>query len=139
MSVKKFAEWALGKCGYNSRHEEVLDPTPVEIPVGFTRPPSLQEEMRMFLGEAVQRELAGKGVETFEEANDFSLPDEELIESPWQDPEYGEMWTREEELKAGAVEIPDFQTAKALAEKAKAVLDKYDSRGNLKAVKEVSK
>lgn len=62
---------------YNERGEELPDPTPLELPVGFTRPPTLDELVaRLVVDPAMQRELKDAGFETEEEANDFDVPDE---------------------------------------------------------------
>lgn len=62
---------------YNERGEELPDPTPMELPVGFTRPPTLSELVaRLVIDPAVQAELRAVGIETEEEANDFDVPDE---------------------------------------------------------------
>lgn len=56
---------------------EVPDPTPVELPIGFRRPETLQEMMaRMIQGELARREFE-QGYETFEEANDFEVDDDD--------------------------------------------------------------
>lgn len=62
---------------YNERGEEMPDPTPIALPVGFQRPPTIDElYARLVHDPAVQRELSDAGFETEEEANDFDVPDE---------------------------------------------------------------
>lgn len=73
------------KMKYNERGHEILDPTPVEMPVRFHRPPTLQEQIKAF----VQRELStvaeAQGVETFEDADDFDVPDDPIDPTtPWE-------------------------------------------------------
>lgn len=65
---------------YDEHGREILDPTPVAMPVGFKRPPSLDERIRAFVRTELSRQAAEEGNETFEEADDFDVPDEE--ESP---------------------------------------------------------
>lgn len=133
--VKKFSEWARGVCAYNEKGEEILDPRPLEVPVGFEKPASLEELVRLFMSGEVQRQLSDGGVESFEDADDFDVEDEEELEAPWQDGQLGPAWTRLQELAAGTVSEPDYKAAKALRERAQAVLDKYDKDGNLKPSK----
>lgn len=70
---------------------EALDPTPVAIPVGFKRPPSLEEQIKRLVADRdIQRSLSEAGVETFEEANDFDIPDDppdpRALDEEWYDP-----------------------------------------------------
>lgn len=70
---------------------ESLDPTPVAIPVGFKRPPSLEEQIKRLVADRdIQRSLSEAGVETFEEANDFEIPDDPpdpaALDEEWWDP-----------------------------------------------------
>ena len=50
---------------------EILDPTPVELPEGAEKPPSLEEEMKRFVREQMSDMARRLGMETFEEADDF--------------------------------------------------------------------
>lgn len=54
---------------------EVLDDTPVAVPVRLLRPPSKFEELRAMMG-AISRQAAMSGQETEEEANDFDVGDD---------------------------------------------------------------
>lgn len=70
---------------------EVLDPTPVAIPAGFKRPPSLEEQIKRLVADRdIQRSLSDAGLETFDEANDFDIPDDPpdpaAIDEEWWDP-----------------------------------------------------
>lgn len=69
----------------NESGQEVLDPTPISIPVPFTRPEPLHQRIRRMILLA-QRE-AGEGYETEEEANDFDVPDDPNPDptSPWEE------------------------------------------------------
>lgn len=79
---KKFSDDILaahmrGVSGYNERGEEVPDPRPVALPVGFTRPKSLQETMQNLLrNEEFRRAVEATGSESFEEADDFEMDDD---------------------------------------------------------------
>lgn len=79
---------------------EYLDPVPKSASLGFKKPPTLQEMIKqMVQSENWRRAMDQQGMETFEEAEDFEVDDEELpIKSPWElqyDPE-----TRKEMLPA---------------------------------------
>lgn len=68
---------------YNEQGEELPDSTPVAVPVGFQRPPTIHEQIRMFVrSEEFNRRAQAAGVETWEEANDFEVGDEEFDEVP---------------------------------------------------------
>lgn len=68
---------------YNEKHEEIPDNTPVEMPLGYEKPESL-ESMIARMVQDVSRRAKEKGtVETFEEADDFDDNEPEL-KSPYQ-------------------------------------------------------
>jgi len=57
--------------------QERLDPTPIAPPLGFHREPSLHEKIRdMILSQQAHAELRAAGLETFEESEDFDIPDD---------------------------------------------------------------
>lgn len=66
-----------------SGREEFLDPTPVAIPVRFTRPPTRFEEIRAAIQQA-SRLASEEGFETLEEANDFNIGDDFEPDSPYE-------------------------------------------------------
>lgn len=101
---------------YNRKGEELPDPTPMELPVGFTRPPTIEEMFaRLVLDPATQRELSQHEIETEEEANDFDVPDEM--------PDPTSPYQREDNLVTESDEMSNgFRTrlnVAALAEKAR--------------------
>lgn len=73
------------------------DPMPLEPPIGYKRTPPLAETIRaMVRGEALAHAARNSGAETFEEADDFDVPDddydprapfEEVFDPPptWED------------------------------------------------------
>lgn len=65
---------------------EKLDTTPVAVPLGFNRPPTLHETIQRILRtERFRQSLNGE--ETFEEADDFDIPDDPIDPStPWEIP-----------------------------------------------------
>lgn len=56
---------------------EIPDPTPVEIPVGHSRPLTLREEMMRFIRQEMSQQAKADGHETFEEFDDLDVPDDE--------------------------------------------------------------
>lgn len=64
---------------------ELLDGTPMQPPVGYKRQPTMVEHIReMVRSERLAAEAAAAGFETFEEADDFNIADEdgEMPSSP---------------------------------------------------------
>lgn len=56
---------------------EIPDPTPVAPPIGFNRQPTMVEHIRaMVRSEELRRAAEAAGAETFDEADDFDVPDE---------------------------------------------------------------
>lgn len=62
---------------FDNLGRQIPDPRPVEVPLGYTRPPSLQEEIKRFVRNELSLRAREQGVETFEEADDFDIPEEE--------------------------------------------------------------
>jgi hypothetical protein len=81
----------LKKClGLDDKGREKIDPRPVAMPVGFGKPPSMQERIRELF--KAERELyeSEKEFETFEDADDFDIGDDYDPASPFElsfDPE----------------------------------------------------
>lgn len=61
---------------------EVPDKTPLEIPVGFQRPPSLQEQIQRLVRVELSDRASSEGMETFEESEDFGEDDRDDPTSP---------------------------------------------------------
>lgn len=57
---------------------EIPDPTPVSVPANWQRPLSLHEEIKRFVRVEMSRQAADQGEETFEEADDFDVDDDEV-------------------------------------------------------------
>lgn len=56
---------------------EANDGKPAAIPVNYQRPPTLHEQIARFVHSAqLRQELAAAGAETFEESEDFDVPDD---------------------------------------------------------------
>lgn len=82
---KTFEKW------FDKEGREHPDPTPVAMPIGFEKPESLEEKIRRLTRNEAAIMAQARGQETFEEADDFDVEDDEgLPGSPWEnefDPE----------------------------------------------------
>lgn len=67
----------------NEAGQEVLDDTPVALPVRFKRPQNLIEQVREVIHQEGLR-AAEAGFESFEEADDFDVDDDPEIRSPYE-------------------------------------------------------
>lgn len=56
---------------------EIPDDTPVEIPGRCHEPLSLREDMKRFIREEISKQAVDNEAESFEEANDFDIGDDE--------------------------------------------------------------
>lgn len=69
----------------NTDGQEILDPTPIAPPLGYTRQPSLAEQIRaMVVSEKLRLEAMEAGAETFEESDDFDVGDDFDPQSEWE-------------------------------------------------------
>lgn len=108
------APWDGPLSKLNDKGEEICDPRPMEMPIGFKRPMPLADEIRMMLQKSIQQELEEAGVESFEDADDFELEDEDMS-SPWEEQfDQGRVWTREAEIRSGIVKEADYEAAKRI-------------------------
>jgi len=70
--------------GFDSDGREIPDPTPAAIPFQFSRPLSLQEEIKRFVRIEASRAAADAGAESFEEADDFEVDEDPDPLSPYE-------------------------------------------------------
>lgn len=63
---------------------EVPDPTPVAWPAGVRRPETLTEQIRRLVRLEVSKAAAEQGMESFEEADDFDMDDDDELRSPYE-------------------------------------------------------
>lgn len=86
---------------YDKEGNEIPDNTPVEVPLGYRTPPTLEQRMQaMIRSEAMAQYARAQGAETFDEANDFDVDDEDgTPESPH------ELDDQEIELKQATAEL----------------------------------
>lgn len=58
---------------------EMLSPMPMELPIGYKRTKPLEQQIREMVKSHLLAEAASKeGYETFEEAEDFDIPDDPI-------------------------------------------------------------
>lgn len=67
---------------FDEKGREILDPTPVAIPVAFSRPPSIAEQVQRLVRSHLNAIAAEQGKESFEEADDFDVGDDDFPRSP---------------------------------------------------------
>lgn len=100
-------------CAYNDAGEELLDPVPAALNVNLKRPIPLGERVRALVrSELLARAARDSGVDTFEDADDFEVPDDPIDKTtPYEDnfdPGTPGIAARQMELKSGFVsEIPE--------------------------------
>lgn len=71
---------------FNEKGEEILNPTPMQPPVGYVPRDSIVETVRQQVL-AHYRLLADAEIDTEEEADDFDIPDDDgtpVMESKWE-------------------------------------------------------
>lgn len=56
--------------------KEVLDSTPLEIPLSWKRPPSLRDQIKQFVRSELSNRASEEGFDTFEEADDFDVDED---------------------------------------------------------------
>lgn len=62
---------------FDKLHRQIPDPTPVELPLGYSHPPTMQQQMAMMIH--VHESMAkANEMDSEEEANDFDIQDEEF-------------------------------------------------------------
>jgi len=65
---------------------EVLDSTPLALPIGFERPMSLEEKIALRVRmEVASQRLGEAGYETLEESDDFDVGDDYEPNSPYEE------------------------------------------------------
>lgn len=96
--------------------KEIFSPIPVAAPVNWKKPKSVQEMMVKYMRDASEY-AARSGHETFEEAEDFDIGEEDDFESPWEldfDPITGKEMYRgqREELDKARSEFDSYVKSK---------------------------
>lgn len=62
---------------FNEKGQELPDNTPVEMPAGHKRPESIQDMIRRLVRTDVSAAAERAGAESFEEANDFEVEEDD--------------------------------------------------------------
>lgn len=82
----------------NEKGQEVLDDTPVTLPVRYQRGENITERVQRMVEETLSRRAAEQGLESVDEANDFDIPGEDYFPtSEHEVDEYAEQEFRERE------------------------------------------
>lgn len=81
---------ALGKvkAELDEHGYELMDSVPVAPPLGYKKQPSLADQIRdMVKGELLRREVEAQGKESFDEADDFDVDDDDTYDpsSPYEE------------------------------------------------------
>lgn len=98
----------------NERGHEICDSRPMEIPMGFKKPESLQEQIRRMIRTEASIRAADQGMETWEEADDFDVDDDFDPTSPWEmnfDPSPVDSSILEPSGSAQTAAVPDQQVS----------------------------
>lgn len=69
---------------FDARGREIPDPTPIEVPAGARRPETLQEMVRRFMRVEMSKAGQAEGFESFEEADDFDVGDDDDLKSEYE-------------------------------------------------------
>lgn len=62
---------------FTKEGRELPDPKPLELPAGMKRPETLQEQIRRMIRSDVSTFATDHGAESFDEANDFDMEDDD--------------------------------------------------------------
>lgn len=88
MATKYNAGMDINRKGpkYNEQGEEMMDPTPVALPMAFRRPESISDMMKRLVRTHLSRVAAAEQSESFDEADDFNVDGEEKEpNTPYED------------------------------------------------------
>lgn len=83
------------KAKLDKNGHEVPDPKPLSIPMGYKRPETLQEQVQRLIRSSMSEYAALQDAETFEEADDFDIEDDELDPSTPYEMEFDPVLGRE--------------------------------------------
>lgn len=114
--------------GYNAVGEEIPDSKPTALNINFTRPRPLGERIRQLVhNELLARELNDREVETFDEADDFNVPDDPPDPATPFEESFDPLHTtsREQEIRSGFVQERPKGQADAAKAKAREIIDKH--------------
>lgn len=69
---------------YNEKGEEMMDPTPVALPIAFKRPESVGQMMQRLIKNHYSKVAAAEGLDSFDDADDFDIGDDVEPKSPYE-------------------------------------------------------
>lgn len=75
---------------FDERGREIPDPTPVAMPAGVGQPEPLHVTIKRMIRNEMSQFADSQGQETFEEANDFDVDDEDEMRSNYEFDEMAE-------------------------------------------------
>lgn len=79
---------------FDDKGREIPDKTPLEMPLGLKKPESMEDMIRRYVRVEASKVARHEGMETFEEADDFDMEDEDDLEDP-----YSVYYVNEQEMK----------------------------------------
>lgn len=92
---------------YNERGEEMMDPKPRAVPIGFEKPEPLEAMLaRVLRNQRTIDALARAGKESFDEANDFEVGEDYDPKSPHEEHFYGQF---EQEIALEAERVKEVK------------------------------
>lgn len=84
MAIKKNPNIHNNK--HNDKGEEIMDQTPITLPIDFKRPEPLGDMIRRLVRKQISDIAVAKGQESFDDADDFNIPDDPIDPlSPYED------------------------------------------------------
>lgn len=69
---------------YNSKGQQIPDNTPVEVPINLSMPLSVPEQIARGIRLELSRQAQSRGMESFDDADDFDMDDDDLPFSPYE-------------------------------------------------------
>ncbi|AXH73385.1 MAG: hypothetical protein [Microviridae sp.] len=100
---------------HDAKGHEVLDKTPVAVPVGWSPPPSLQETIKRLIRHELSAKADSIGYETYDEADDFDVDDDPELKSPYELTADQELAQRLPPVKAETTGVQPVPTKEAPA------------------------
>lgn len=129
----KILEHLWGRSGYNKKGEEIPDPTPRELKIDLEAEMPLElKVMRALQSDEWKRRMEQQGRESFEEANDFDIEEEESEFKSYHEEEDGDVMAFEEGIKRGFIEEIPEEVKERVKKQEKAIKDYYKKKTEVK-------
>lgn len=130
----------LGRSGYNKKGEEIPDPTPRELKIDLEAEMPLElKVMRAIRSEEWVHLMEKQGRESFQEANDFDIDEEEPEFKSFHENDEGDMLAFEEGVKRGFVEEVPVELKERAAKQDQAIKTYYKNKAKAKKEPEPDK